>query len=350
MTAARSPYTAARARLPLAARRWRVSAALCLSVIVGCGEDPSEDTAPGDDGLTTMSSSSVGTASESEGSSGPVLDIGDSTSTGSSSSGTTGDAMCPCGNNADLIYVLSDNQELYTYNPPTNQFTPLGNFSCPAPALDTTFSMGVARSGTAWVMYSPSGDIFHVDVNNANQCSDPGYTPGGNNFTLFGMAFASQSAVDPCDKLYAHSFSGGLGGFSEGPNAGRLGRLDSATATPVILGPIDYDGGELTGTGDGRLFAFAGLNPAKLIEYDKNTGAVLQTLPLGTLELTNAFAFAFWGGDFYFFTEADALGTRSKVTRLDFDGDMSLQDVNTNAPIRIVGAGVSTCAPFTPPG
>ena len=204
-------------------------------------------------------------------------------------------------------------------------------------------------SGVAWVMYSPSGDIFHVDVNNANACSDPGYTPGQNNFTLFGMAFASNSATDQCDRLYAHSFSGSILGFSEGANSGRLGRVDSATSFPAILGAIDYDGGELTGTGDGRLFAFAGTNPAKLIEYDKTNAAELQTIPLNGLELTNAFAFAFWGGDFYFFTESSPLGTNSKVTRLDFDGDMSLQDVNLNAPIRVVGAGVSTCAPFVPP-
>ncbi len=324
---------------------------IAWSLLVACGESGSGGDAGGDEGLPSSSASSAssgGSEDESQGDDGPVLDIG--STSGDATSTTTGDGMCPCGNNADLIYVLSDNQQLYTYNPPSNQFAPLGSFSCPAPAANTTFSMGVARSGTAWVMYSPSGDIFHVDVNNANQCSDPGYTPGQNNFTLFGMAFASESAVDPCDKLYAHSFSGGLGGFSEGPNAGRLGRLDAAMATPVILGPIDYDGGELTGTGDGRLFAFAGLNPAKLIEYDKQSGAAIQTIPLGTLELTNAFAFAFWGGDFYFFTEGDALGTYSKVTRLDFDGDMSLTTVNNQAPIRIVGAGVSTCAPFTPPG
>jgi len=275
-----------------------------------------------------------------------VLDVG-SSNTGGQNGGD--DSACPCGDNANLIYVLSDSAELYTYNPETNAFAALGSFTCPSPALDTTFSMGVARSGTAWVMYSPSGEIFNVDVNAANVCTDPGYTPGGSGFTLFGMAFVSESANSPCDTLFAHSWSGSAGGFGEGPNTGRLGRLDDLV--PAFVNDVDFDGGELTGTGDGRLFAFAGSNPAKLIEYNKGTGDVVEITPLTGLELTQAFAFGFWGGDFYFFTEGDGLGaTTSKVTKLDHDGDGSLTTVNANAPVRIVGAGVSTCAPFTPQG
>jgi hypothetical protein len=184
-------------------------------------------------------------------------------------------------------------------------------------------------------------------VNDANACSDPGYQPGSSGFTLFGMAFVSQSAQSPCDTLYAHSFSG-FGGFSEAQGSGQLGRLVDLTAQ--VVSSIDYDGGELTGTGDGRLFAFAGANPAKLVEYDKTDGSVVETTPLSGLELTNAFAFAFWGGDFYFFTEASTFANYSEVTKLDYDGDGSLSTVNGNAPIRVVGAGVSTCAPIVPPG
>jgi hypothetical protein len=114
------------------------------------------------------------------------------------------------------------------------------------------------------------------------------------------------------------------------------------------LGIIDYDGGELSGTGDGRLFAFAGASPAKLVEYDKTDASVIDTLPLDTLELTNAFAFAFFGGDFYFFTEG--AGFTSQVTHIDYDDTQDLEVVVPQAPIRIVGAGVSTCAPVIPPG
>ena len=111
------------------------------------------------------------------------------------------------------------------------------------------------------------------------------------------------------------------------------------------------NGAELTGTGDGRAYMFAG-TPAKLIEIDKTNGNILSTTNLG-LDLTNAFAFAFFNGDFYFFTEVGGFNTNSKVTWLDFDdseGELANgpQVINMNAPIRIVGAGVSTCAPVLP--
>jgi hypothetical protein len=326
---------------------------LVVGILVSCASDSREDasaTLPTSAGLVTGDPSGTGSSttddSSSDSSDEPKLDVGAGTG-GPPMQGD--DSACPCGENADLIYVLSDQATLFTYNPATNSFNPLGAFNCPGSgAFDTTFSMGVARSGIAWVMYTPSGDIFHVDVNDANVCTDPGYEPGYAGFTLFGMAFVSQSLNSPCDTLYAHSFSGGLGGFSEGAGSGQLGKV--VDLLPQYISTIDYDGGELTGTGDGRLFAFAGTNPAKLVEYDKTDGSVIETTQLNGLELTNAFAFAFWGGDFYFFTEGDGFSGTSKVTRLDHDGDGSLATINTDAPIRIVGAGVSTCAPIVPPG
>jgi hypothetical protein len=212
--------------------------------------------------------------------------------------------------------------------------------------------MGVDRNGIAWVMYQ-SADIYNIDVNNPLACVDPGYTPGQLGFDLYGMAFVSESADNPCDRLYANSFSGSIG-FQEGPDIGRLGTVDPDDLTMTELGPTDYDGAELTGTGDGRLFAFAGVGPAKLVEFDKTDATVIDILPLDTLELTNAFAFAHYGGDFYFFTEGPSFIT-SQVTHIDYDdsdgdGMQQLEVVEDQAPIRIVGAGVSTCVPIIPPG
>lgn len=337
--------------------RRMVDAGRVLGVVVGllvagCGagrEEEASGSGNPDSGVASVSASGAGSSEDSGDDGGgdtmPKLDAGGG---GGGTGSDADDSACPCGDNADLVYLLSDSAELWTYDPASNAFNQLGTFDCPGVApLDSTFSMGVARSGTAWVMFSPSGDIYHVDVNDANACSDPGYDPGVNGFTLYGMAFVSKGPSSPCDTLYAHSFSGNVG-FVEGPGAGMLGKL--VDLRPTFISAIDYDGGELTGTGDGRLFAFAGANPAKLVEYDKDTGAVVETTPLTGLELTQAFAFAFWGGDFYFFTEAQELATYSKVTRLDHDGDGTLETVNANAPIRVVGAGVSTCAPVVPPG
>jgi hypothetical protein len=208
--------------------------------------------------------------------------------------------------------------------------------------------MGVARDGKAWIMFRPDGRIGLVDVNNANACEMTGYDPHQFGFHLFGMAFASSGPNDPCDHLYLHSFDDVE--WSEGQGVGMLGRVDQSTLQVAPVSPIDFNGGELTGTGDGRLFAFAGVPDAKLVEYDKGSGEVVDVIPLAGLQLTNAFAFAFWGGDFWFFTESGGLGTPSKVTVLDHDGTLGLETLPENAPMRVVGAGVSTCAPLLPQG
>ncbi|MCA9636448.1 MAG: hypothetical protein KC420_10520 [Myxococcales bacterium] len=292
----------------------------------------------------------------------------DPTTTGDTTTGTTGvdptttggttgmmEDPCPC---ADVevpldngIFVLSDNAELWKYLPETNTFEMLGAVGCNN--MKNTFSMAVDRAGYAWVMFNPpAGDIWKVDVTNPANCIDPGYTPGQMGATLYGMAFVSKDIFNTCDQLYGNTYNG-IGGFGEGQNFGNFLTVDPDNLSVSILGPTTFNGAELTGTGDGRVFMFGGVNPAKLVEVDKANGQYIDVTPLGNLNLTNAFAFAFFAGDFYFFTESGGPGSKSKVTHYDYDdsdnnGIKDLTVVNMNAPIRIVGAGVSTCAPFLP--
>jgi hypothetical protein len=213
--------------------------------------------------------------------------------------------------------------------------------------------MAVDRLGFAWVMFSnPLGKIWKLDVTNVANCTDPGYNPGQQGVNYFGMAFVSNSQFDQCDQIYGNTFDG-FGGFSEGANIGDFLTVDPKSLLIKKLGKTNFNGAEVTGTGDGRVFMFGGANPAKLVEVEKATGKFLSVTPLGTLELTNAFAFSFFGGDFYMFTESDNNPGVSKVTHFDYDdsdmnGKQDLTTVVTSAPIRIVGAGVSTCAPFLP--
>lgn len=248
---------------------------------------------------------------------------------------------CGCAENTDLVYVLSDVGELWTFDPVTLVFARLTEtLGCPGGG--DPFSMSISRDGIAYIMLT-SRDIYAIDVNDPTTCTDPGYTPEQLGFGYFGMGFASNSAVDPCERLYAHTFNG-FGGFTEGPDAGRLGRMNARDLVMSEIGFVDYNGGELSGTGDGRLFAFAG-SPAQIIEYNKDTAEVIARAPLA-LDLTSAFAFAFYGGDFVLFTESDAHPNISKVTLFDHDGDRSLTTVVEEAPIRVVGAAVSTCSPL----
>jgi len=275
---------------------------------------------------------------------GPRLDLG-MPDTGDTASAEGGD--CECAPKSDLVYLLSDTAELWLFDPSTLEFTKLGSFDCGV--APTTFSMGVARDGTAWIMFQPTGEIFLVDVNDANTCMPSGWQPSQFGYNLFGMGFSSP-AGGGCDDLFLHSFDGGE--WAEGESLGMLARVNRETMAALPVAPIDYNGGELTGTGDGRLFAFAGAGGAKLVEYDRASGEELAITQIPNLELTYAFAFAFWGGDFYFFTESGGIGTPSRVTWLDHDQSEGggSTTVVAEAPLRVVGAGVSTCAPITPPG
>ena len=327
--------------------------------------------------------------------------------------GAGGGCACAPGVHGDVIFVLSDAAEVYAYDPKPNTFALIGSAACSGAAAP--YSMAVDRAGRAWVLDIATQDLATLDVNAPAACQDPGFTPGQAGFGLFGMAYSADGPGEECSKLYMLSYSGS-GPFAEGPGLGSLGVMDPSTLTVSAIGSIDFDGGELAGTSDGRLFAFAGTSPPKLVEYDKATAAVLGIVPLEGFSKTNASAFAFHRGDVYFFTEAppaacapcldqscaaahqacladpacaDALacalaqgdindacggampaeltacltgacleecfpssGKVSQVTRMDYDGSegagQTLTVVNAAAPIRIVGAGVSTCVPAVP--
>jgi hypothetical protein len=213
-----------------------------------------------------------------------------------------GEVPCACtpGIHNDRIVVLSDDAELWTYDPATDTFEFLAALMCGG--LSYTYSMAVDEKGVAWILNADSFRIVNVDVNDPSECEDSGYMPRGS-FELFGMAFTNESFAVPCPSLYVHTYSGS-GPFREGEDIGTLAVMDPDTLTLSEVGSIDFDGGELTGTRDGRLFAFAGVDPAKLVEYDKSDARVIELIPLEGLSKTTASAFAFFAGDFYFFTEA----------------------------------------------
>ncbi len=324
--------------------------------------DPTVATSTGTS-ATTGTSDTTGQVQTDTGTTGgpgstSVADTGTDTGStgGSSTTDTTTNGVEPCAC-ADIevplddgIFVLSDDAEMWKFYPETNTFEMLGAFNCGG--MNGTFSMAVDRLGFAWVMFNnPQGEIWKVDVTNVAKCTDPGYNQGQMGVNYFGMAFVSNSEADQCDALYGNTFNG-IGGFGEGPNIGDFLTVNPDTLILSKLGKTKFNGAELTGTGDGRTFMFGGVNPSKLVEVDKANGQFIDEIPLPNLPLTNAFAFSFFAGDFYMFTES-ANPNVSKVTQFDYDdsdmnGKQDLTTVVAAAPIRIVGAGVSTCAPFAP--
>lgn len=208
---------------------------------------------------------------------------------------------CSTGPHSANVYVLSDEAALYAFDPVARTFAYVLGPVCPT--TERPYSMAIDPQGRAWILFSETRRIQVFDILAPAACSDSGFLPTSPDFPLFGMGFVSPHADAECASLFIHSYSGS-GPFREGPGLGRLGVVSGSPLAPRTLAPTDHDGAEVSGTGDGRLFSFGGVSPAKLTEYDRSTGAVLETVPLTGLPRTNASAFAFFAGDFYFFTEA----------------------------------------------
>jgi hypothetical protein len=206
--------------------------------------------------------------------------------------------------------------------------------------------MAVDRKGTAWVNYD-DGSLYKVSTADAS-CAATTFERNQAGFSTFGMAFASNGAGSTEETLYISSVpSDG----SEGPYG--LGKIDLETLKVTMIG--NYSGllagetAELTGTGDGRLYGFFTTSPnATFAEIDKETAKTSRDRLLAGVNTGLAWAFSFWGGDFWFYTSDGVHGSR--VTQLKASGNGALEVVKTDVGgFRIVGAGVSTCAPTTPP-
>ncbi|MEM9069085.1 MAG: hypothetical protein AAGE52_11295 [Myxococcota bacterium] len=224
---------------------------------------------------------------------------------GGSDSGADASAdPCAClpGPHTENIFVISADGEIWRFNPRTLDFTFVVGPVC---AGQTPFSMGVDAEGVAWINIIDSLAVLNLDLLAPSACTDSTYQRRNPEFGLFGMSFATRSATDVCADLFVMTYSGD-GSFDEGPDLGRLGVIDPVGGALTPLASNNFDGGELTGTGDGRLFGFAGVAPVKLIEFDRETGGTLREIPLDGVRKTNSSAVAFFGGDIYLFTEATA--------------------------------------------
>ncbi len=362
--------------------------------------------------LTTACATEVASPTGGGGAGGEAAGAGGATTSGFGGSGQGGGACaCADGVHTTSIVVASDEGALWAFDPATNEMAFIRDIPCAA----RPFSMAVDADGVSWILDVTSKDLVTVNLADGSACGDPGYDPGPlqSGLSLFGMTFVSRDPATACADLYAHSYSG-MGPFTEGPDLGVLAKLERATMRFELLAAIDFDGGELSGTGAARLFAFAGVNPAKLVEYDRVTGAAVGLTPLTGLSKTNASAFAHYANSVYFFTEAppmdcepclqascgadyaaclqdsvcaealacalemgevtdecggnmgaamlacvagpctdeclpSAMNRVSQVTRLDLGSPQSgLEVVLAEAPIRVVGAGTSVCAPTVP--
>jgi hypothetical protein len=248
---------------------------------------------------------------------------------------------------ATLIYVVTEEDELLSFYPPSAQFRSIGPLTCPTVNASHPFSMAVDRTGIAYVLYE-DGELFRVSTATA-RCQATTFRSGQSGFPAhFGMGF-SHDATDTGETLFVAS-----GDDTVTP---RLATIDTQTFALRVVGNLQptINNSELSGTGAGDLYAFFATSGAKpcdntnnnaactdsaIGQLDKTTGKVIAQSVLKGDAQGQAWAFGFWGGDFYTFT---APGSGTVVNRFS-PADGSLVTVATRSDL-IVGAGVSTCAP-----
>jgi len=287
----------------------RATSFFILVALVGCG--PASRNGNGDDGTTDANPNGGGDGNPN-------------------SNGCSAAAM--------LVYVVDQNNQLSTFDPATKTFHDLGTLNCPATAGGTPFSMGIDRNATAWVEYS-SSELFKVDTTSL-ACTKTSFH--SSTLAQFGMGFSTDTAGGTTDTLFV------AGGAGPTQPTSQLAKLD--TTTMVATNVANVTGWpELTGTGNAELWGFfpsdsTGSGTPRVEKVNKATGAAATTWMLPSLQgMPTAWAFAFWGGDYWIFLMKDL---EFSTTVYQIDGTNGTLKGMTNTGSRtIVGAGVSTCAP-----
>jgi hypothetical protein len=233
---------------------------------------------------------------------------------------------------------------VYGFSPP-GTFSEVGLLDCITNGVAAAAAMAIARDGLAYILFS-DGELFQMDTTQFPmlEMGGPGGTipcmvtthmPGLGGDVAFGMAYVG--TPDAGEMLYAIP-----------SNASELDiidpqMLDLGALGP--LGPVNVAGASLSGTSDGRLFAFYGAGGGSAVaQIDPSLRKETALTAFPGLPLGSASAIAFFGDVLYLFT-APSTATSSSITQFDtLDSTAVTTPMSINEEI-IVGAGVSTCAP-----
>jgi hypothetical protein len=260
-----------------------------------------------------------------------------------------GQCTAECAVGAELVYVVDVEDNLLSFDPRTNAFTPVGRLDCPAgdtwadfgEGRATPFSMAVDRQARAWILYS-SGEIFWVDTATA-ACTRSHSRPGTPTSSSSAWPSSARGWGRPTRRC---TWPAGRSARSNAAGSARSTPWRAGVTEVGALPEHEY-GAELTGNGNGELWAYWPGVESVVARVDKASATVEQDWSLPPLFGQPAgWAFAHWGGRYFvFISESDGDGdVTSRVLRFDpASGDTSVAVPETGR--RIVGAGVSTCAP-----
>jgi len=199
--------------------------------------------------------------------------------------------------------------------------------------------MAVDRSATAWIIYD-SGELFTVNVRALPlTCVKTSFVPQLS-VAKFGMGFVANEPGSTMETLFISGSD-----FTSSLATTKFGTLGTTPPFKVTLKGTLMGAPEMSGTGDGKLWAFfPNVAPPKVAQLSKADGSVVKSFTAQALSGSpRAWAFAFWGGQFFMFLERDT-DVSTHVWKMDSVSGAVSHPINGTGR-HIVGAGVSTCAP-----
>jgi len=166
--------------------------------------------------------------------------------------GTPGD----CSDQAKRVYLVSTQNDLWSFDPGTLAFQKIGALDCPT--TSTPESLGVDRTARAWVAMM-DGALFQVDTSTAH-CTPTSYALAQNERKIFDLAFSTTGSTETLfsSTTCCYDDAGGVTVTNHG--GGGLATIAMPSLSLSLVG--DYTGllagypCALAGTGDGRLFGF----------------------------------------------------------------------------------------------
>lgn len=244
---------------------------------------------------------------------------------------------------SEFIYLLDSSNQLLSFEPRNDTAATavkvIGKIGC----TGSPNSMSVDRRARAWLNYF-DGKLYKIPTNDPTSCTDSGYKTGVVPTAQVGMGFVSDSPGSKVESLY-------LASFGASSQLWKLNPLDPAPIVATKVGNFapSPTSPEMTGTGAAELYAYfpATDSSHRIIRVNKTTAQADLTWTLPPLASSpGAWAFAQWGGRYYVFVTENNV---SRIYRWDPNATAASQwvRVQDNLATRIVGAGVSTCAPTT---